>query len=58
MHRQKIGPGLGYLSHRPFHGLADVVQLQIDEYAVTLGLQLADEVHSRRGIQFQSDFVE
>ena len=58
VHGQKVGADFGHLRHRPLHGFADIVQLQIDEHAMALGLQLADEVHPRGGVHLQADFVE
>ena len=39
-------------------GLADIVQLQVDEDLLSLGNQFANELHPGGSVKLQADFVE
>jgi hypothetical protein len=55
---QEIRAGSRHLRDGALDRFANVVKLQIQEHAKAVGLEAADKIHSRAGVQFQADLIK
>jgi hypothetical protein len=54
---QESDAAFGYLRHRSFDGLSDVIKLHVQEDLRARPGQLAHQFHTSRGVQFHPDLL-